>query len=81
MTQLAAWNTAVRKRRAAILRLLAKIKKASGSTRVKRTANLANAIHYGVMNRHRHHWHKINGQWYLNIVTTKRLRPSSSRLK
>lgn len=74
MTQLAAWNAAVRKRRAAILRLLAKIKKASGATRVKRKANLANALYYGVMNRHRHHWHKIDGQWYLNIVSTKRLR-------
>jgi hypothetical protein len=74
MTQLAAWNAAVRKRRAAILRLLAKIKKASGATRTRRKANLANAMYYGVMNRHRHHWHKIDGRWYLNIVTTKRLR-------
>jgi hypothetical protein len=73
-TQIAAWNAAVKKRRAAILRLLAEFKKASGATRIKRKANLANAIHYGVMNRHRHHWHKINGRWYLNIVTTKRLR-------
>lgn len=73
MTPLATWNDAVKKRRAAIVRLLASIKKTSGSKRVKRKSNLANAMHYGVLNRHKHHWHKINGQWYLNIVKTKRL--------
>jgi hypothetical protein len=78
-SQLAAWNNAVKKRRAGILRILAKIKKTSGATRMKRKANLANAIHYGIMNSHRHHWHKIDGKWYLDIITTKRLRSSSQR--
>jgi hypothetical protein len=71
---LAKWDAAVRRRRAAIVRLLAKIKKSSGIVRVKRKTDLADAVHYGIMDRHRQHWHKINGVWYKNTIRSKQLK-------
>ena len=68
------WNAAVKKRRAAIVALLAKIKRAKGPVKLKRKRNLANAVHYGVMDRHRQHWHKINGVWYKDVVRSNRLK-------
>mgnify|MGYP006268439499 CR=1 FL=1 len=68
------WDRAVKRRREAIVRLISKIKLAKGKTRDKRRANLNNAMHYGVMDRHQLHWHKIDGVWYLNAVRTRRLR-------
>jgi hypothetical protein len=71
---LASWDAAAKKRRAAIVRLLARIKKARGATKLKRKADLADAVHYGIMDRHRQHWHKINGVWYKDVVRSNRLR-------
>jgi len=68
------WDAAVRKRRAAILRLISKFKLAKGKTKAKRRSNINNAMHYGVMDRHQLHWHKINGVWFLNSVRSRRLR-------
>jgi hypothetical protein len=70
---LATWDAAAKKRRAAIVRLLARIKRAKGATKLKRKRNLANAVHYGIMDRHRQHWHKINGVWYKDVVRSSRL--------
>ena len=71
---LASWDAAAKKRRAAIVRLLARIKKARGATKLKRKADLADAVHYGIMDRHRQHWHKINGVWYKDVVRSARLK-------
>jgi len=71
---LASWDAAAKKRRAAIVRLLARIGKARGATKLKRKADLADAVHYGIMDRHRQHWHKINGVWYKDVVRSNRLR-------
>jgi hypothetical protein len=71
---LAKWDAAVRKRRAAIVRLLAKIKKSRGTIRLKRKTDLADAVHYGIMDRHRQHWHKINGVWYKDTIRSKKLK-------
>jgi hypothetical protein len=68
------WEAAAKKRRAAIVRLLAKIRKSKGSVRRKRKSDLADAVYYGVMDRHRQHWHKINGVWYKDVVRSKRLK-------
>jgi hypothetical protein len=73
-SKLTQWDAAVKKRRDAIIRLLSKIRLAKGKIRAKRRANLNNAMHYGVMNKHQSHWHKINGIWFLNSVRTRRLR-------
>jgi hypothetical protein len=67
------WDIAVKKRRAAIVRLLSKIRKAKGATRLKRKADLADCVYYGVMDRHRQHWHKISGVWYKDTVRSKKL--------
>ena len=64
------WDAAVKKRRAAILRLISKFKLAKGKTK----DNINNAMHYGVMDRHQLHWHKINGVCVLNSVRSRRLR-------
>jgi hypothetical protein len=71
---LASWDAAAKRRRAAIVRLLSKIKRTKGATKLKRKADLADAVHYGIMDRHRQHWHKINGQWYKDIVRSARLK-------
>jgi hypothetical protein len=71
---LASWDAAVKRRRAAIVRLLGRIKRARGATKLKRKADLADAVHYGIMDRHRQHWHKINGQWYKDVVRSSRLK-------
>jgi hypothetical protein len=71
---LASWDAAAKRRRAAIVRLLSKIKRAQGATKLKRKADLADAVHYGIMDRHRQHWHKINGQWYKDTVRSARLK-------
>ena len=71
---LASWDAAAKRRRAAIVRLLGRIKKARGATKLKRKADLADAVHYGIMDCHRQHWHKINGVWYKDVVRSNRLR-------
>ena len=71
---LASWDAAAKKRRAAIVRLLGRIKKARGATKLKRKADLADAVHYGIMDRPRQHWHKINGVWYKDVVRSNRLK-------
>jgi hypothetical protein len=71
---LASWDAAAKRRRAAIVRLLSKIKRTKGATKLKRKADLADAVHYGIMDRHRQHWHKINGQWYKDVVRSARLK-------
>jgi len=73
VTRLSAWETAVRKRRAAIQRAMRLLKSTRSVTMKKRlAADLANMMYYGIMNRHKQHWHKINGIWYKNSVRTKR---------
>lgn len=71
---LAHWDTAVKKRRQAIVRLLAKVKKAKDPVKMKRKQDLADAVYYGVMDRHRQHWHKIGGVWYKDVVRSARLK-------
>jgi hypothetical protein len=71
---LASWDAAAKRRRAAIVRLLSKIKRTKGATKLKRKADLADAVHYGIMDLHRQHWHKINGQWYKDVVRSARLK-------
>ena len=70
---LSKWDIAVKKRRAAIVRLLARIRKTKGANRLKRKADLADCVYYGVMDRHRQHWHKISGVWYKDTVRSKKL--------
>jgi hypothetical protein len=70
--RLAIWEAAVARRRAGIMRALAKLRRARGvQRRARLEANLLNMEHYGIMNRHRQHWHKINGQWYKNIISAR----------
>jgi hypothetical protein len=70
--RLARWEAAVKKRRAGILRALRQLKSLRpGPRRDKVLASLLDMELYGIMDRHREHWHKIDGRWYKNIIRTK----------
>jgi hypothetical protein len=74
-----AWETAVKKRRAGILRALRKIHKLRpGPAKKRAIASLHDMIYYGIMDRHQKHWHKIDGVWYCDTVRTRRLRTRGS---
>ena len=71
--RLSQWEVAVKKRRAGILRALRTLKTLHNKTRRARIkSSLDDMMLYGIMNRHRQHWHKINGHWYRNTVRTLR---------
>ena len=73
VSRFAAWETAVKKRRAAILRTLRKIQRLRGPAKKRAIASLNDMMYYGVMDRHQKHWHKIDGVWYCDTVRTRRL--------
>ena len=69
------WERAVKKRRAAIQRTLSKISKIrAGPAKRKCMMSLYDMMYYGIMDKHRRHWHKIDGVWYRDTVKARRLR-------
>ena len=59
------WDVSVRRRRAQIVRAMAKVKSLQRSL-ARAKSNLANLQFYGVLNRHHRHWKKVNGLWLIN---------------
>lgn len=75
VTKLKQWEQAVKKRKNAIMRTLRKITKLRpGPLKRRATADLHDMMLYGVMDRHKHHWHKTEGTWFLDSVRSKKLR-------
>ena len=75
VSRLMMWERAVKKRREAIQRALRKISRLRpGPTKRKCMMDLYDMMYYGIMDRHRRHWHKINGVWYRDTVKARRLR-------
>lgn len=70
--KLSAWDAAVKKRRAGIVRALRLLKTAKDKKKVK--ASINDMMLYGVMDRHQRHWHKISGVWFLDTVRSRRAR-------
>ena len=65
----------MKKRREAIQRALRRIRRLRpGPAKRKAVSALHDMMFYGVMDRHKHHWHKIDGVWCLDSVRTHRLR-------
>lgn len=67
MTSFTTWEKAVKKRRAAILRAI--------RTRANQKF-IDDMMYYSVMNKHKKHWHKIDGVWYLDIIKSSRRKKS-----
>lgn len=63
MTKFSEWEKAVKKRRAAILRAI--------RTRANKKL-IDDMMYYGIMNKHKQHWHKIDGVWYLDVIKSSR---------
>ncbi|NBX51741.1 hypothetical protein EBT25_17840 [bacterium] len=75
VTRFTLWEQAVKKRRAAIQRALRALRKMrSGLAKRRATREITDMMYYGVMDRHKRHWHKIDGVWYLDSVRTRRLK-------
>lgn len=68
------WDRAVKKRRAAIQRALRKISlMRPGLAKRRALREVDDMMYYGVMDRHKRHWHKIDGIWTLDSIRSKRL--------
>lgn len=75
VSKLRQWEQAVKNRKTAIMRTLRKLSKLKpGPMKRRATADLHDMMLYGVMDRHKHHWHKIEGTWFLDSVKSKKLR-------
>ena len=66
--RLRTWDVSVRRRRAQLVRAMARVQALRRTGAPKRTltrakANLANLEFYGVLNRHHRHWKKVRGVW------------------
>ena len=69
------WEQAVKKRREAIQRTLRKIRRMrSGLAKRRALREVDDMMYYGVMDRHKRHWHKIDGVWFMDSVRTRQLR-------
>lgn len=69
------WERAVKKRREAIQRAIRAIHKMrTGPAKRRAMREVIDMMYYGVMDRHRRHWHKIDGVWVLDSVRTRRLK-------
>ena len=70
------WERRVAMRRSAIHRVINQMKQTKSKIRKhKLRSSLHDMMYYGIMDKHKKHWHKINGNWYLDIIkSSKKLR-------
>jgi hypothetical protein len=69
------WERAVKKRREAIQRALRRISRMRpGLAKRRAISEVHDMMYYGVMDRHKRHWHKIDGVWTLDSIRSRRLR-------
>lgn len=72
-SQLNQWERCVAARRSAILKTLRQMNKTKSRIRKQKLkSSIHDMMYYGVMDKHKKHWHKINGNWYLDTIKSSR---------